>query len=173
MTGSFDFILDKLEIKILILLILRRLPEPVTLEELAELTMFIDGISYFDLTECVAELLRTGHVDLEDDKYRLTQKGVRNGMITENNLAHQVLSRAKDSTAAFRAAKNRNSNIKTSHSAVPEGGCIVSLSLSDGVGEIVAMELFAANEKQAMSLEKGFRKNAESIYNSLIEAILE
>jgi len=172
-TNSFGFINDKLEIKILILLILRRLPDPVTYEELAELAMCVDGISYFDFTECVAELIKTEHISLEGDKYHLTQKGLRNGKITENNLPSQVLAKAKESTAAFRAAKSRNSNIKTSHAAVHEGGCIVSLSLSDGVGEIVSMELFAANEKQARGLERGFRKNAENIYNSLIKTILE
>jgi hypothetical protein len=34
------------------------------------------------------------------------------------------------------------------------------------------MELYAANDKQALALEKGFRKNAEKIYIALIEMIL-
>jgi len=173
MRGNFGFIHEKLEIKIFILFILRRLPEPVTLDVLAELAMCDGGISYFDLAECVAELVKTEHLCLADNKYTLTQKGVRNGETTEISLPYSVRKEAEDAASAIRAALNRNTMIRTSHSKSHDGGCMVELSLSDGIGEVVSIELFAANEKQALLLENGFRKKAENIYNALIEMILE
>ena len=47
----FGFIHDKLDIKILILFVLRRLPDYVQGDTLAELVLCDDGISYFDYTE--------------------------------------------------------------------------------------------------------------------------
>jgi len=172
MERNFGFIHDKLEIKILILFIMRRVPEPVTFDALTGLTLCDDGISYFAFSECVAELVQTEHLRFEGDKYSLTKKGERNGKVTENSLPFSVRMSAEEGAVAFRALQDRNAMIKTSHASNPDGGCSVTLSLSDGVGKIASMELFAADEKQALALEKGFRKNAESIYKALIEMIL-
>jgi len=172
MEGNFGFIHEKIEIKILILFILRRLPEPVPFYILTELALCDDGISYFDLTECVAELVKTEHLRLDGGMYSLTEKGARNGEITENNLPFSVRLKAETNVSIIRIAQNRNSMIKTSHSVDPNGGCVVDLSLSDGISNVVSMELLAMNEKQAASLEKGFRRNAERIYKALIEMIL-
>ena len=173
MRGNFGFIHEKIEIKVLILFIMRRLQEPVTFDALTELAMCDDGISYFDFSESVAELVGTEHLRFENDKYSITQKGVRNGEITESSLPYSVRAKAESRASELRATLNRDSLIKTSRVCEPEGACTVNLSLSDGVGDIVKMELFAANEKQAQALESGFRKNAENIYNALIDMILE
>ena len=42
------FIHEKFDIKILILFVLRRLPAPVSFEELSELVLIDDGFDYFD-----------------------------------------------------------------------------------------------------------------------------
>jgi len=172
MKGNFGFIHEKIEIKVLILFILRRLAEPIMFEELAELTMCDDGISYFVFADCVAELVKTEHVRLEGNMYSVTEKGERNGWITENSLPYSVRTKAEDSASALRAAQNRDAMIRTAHSDNPEGGCTVKLSLSDGVGDILSMELFSANERQSRDLENGFRKNAEEIYHAIIGLIL-
>ena len=172
MKGNFGFIHEKIEVKILILFILRRLSKPVKLDVLTELTLCDDGISYFDFTECVNELVRTEHLKIEDGMYSLTGKGIRNGEITENSLPYSVRTKAEKTTSTTRAEQNRSAMIKTHSTVNPDGGCTVAMSLSDGLGDIVTLELFAANESQALALEKGFRKNAENIYNTLIEMIL-
>jgi len=173
MKGNFGFIHEKIEIKVLILFIMRRMSDPVTLDILTELTMCDDGISYFDFSESVAELVATEHLRIEGENYHLTQKGNRNGEITEDSLPYSVRIKAETKAAQLRAALNRNSLIKTYRGCDSEGKHTVKLSLSDGIGDIVVMELFAANEEQAQALENGFRKNAESIYNALIGLILE
>ncbi|MCL2409650.1 MAG: DUF4364 family protein [Oscillospiraceae bacterium] len=173
MDSNFGFIHEKLDIKILILFILRRLPEAISLDVLTDLTMCDDGINYFDFANCVEELVRTEHLRLEDGRYSLTEKGRRNGKITEINLPYSVRMKAEKSATALRAVQSRNAMIKTTHKNNPGGSCTVTLALSDGVGEIISMDLFAANENQALDLEKGFRKNAEKIYNELIKLILE
>ena len=173
MKRRYGFIREKLEIKILVLFVLRRIPEPVTIEELTELIMGDEGISYFDFMECVTDLVSTKHLRFNDNKYYITQKGARNGAITENSLHHGLRTQMENTAFLFRNKQSRNALIRTFHDTNPSGSCTVKLSLSDGIGEVVAMELFAVNEQQALSLEKGFRKNAENVYNKLIEIILE
>ncbi|MCL2221472.1 MAG: DUF4364 family protein [Oscillospiraceae bacterium] len=172
MIDNIGFIHEKIEIKMLILFVMRRLPEPVALEVLTELAMCDEGISYFDVTDCILKLVETKHLHLSDGMYALTAKGERNGEILEENLPYSVKSKAEDLTAKVRAAMGRNAMIKTNRTEKDSNGYSVALSLSDGVGEILSMEIFAINEKQADKLEKGFRKNAEEIYHSVMKLII-
>ena len=67
------FIHEKLDIKILILFILRRLPgavEPSTLVDLC--VQCDDGIGYFDYSDCLVELVETGHIDEGEEGYEIT-----------------------------------------------------------------------------------------------------
>jgi len=169
MVESFGFIHDKIDIKVLILFIMRRLSEPVTMDVLTELTLCDDGISYFDVTECIAELTKTRHLHIAGGEYSLTQKGQRNGEVLEKNLPYSVKAKAEDATALIRTVQSRNSMIKTNLKGDEQKGYTIDLSLSDGVSDILSMELFAATRQQANAIEKGFRKNAEKIYHAIIE----
>ena len=53
----FGFIHEKLDIKILILFILRRLPGVVDPETLGELCQCAGGVGYFDYSDCLSELV--------------------------------------------------------------------------------------------------------------------
>ena len=172
MKKNYGFIHEKLEIKVLILFVMRRLSDPVSLEELKEIAMCDDGIGYFDFMECVTNLTKTGHLRLDEEKYSITQKGERNGALTEDSLPYSVRTYAENATFVLQSRKNRNAMISTSHTENPDGSCKVTLSLADGIGEIVSMDMFAVSPQQAQALEKGFRKNAENVYNALINLIL-
>ena len=173
MNGNFGFIHENLDIKILILYILHRMNAPVTFDDLTDLTMCDGGISFFDYADCVADLVRTEHVQLEDGKYSATEKGKKNSEATENNLPLPVRLKAERATHAFRTAADRDKKIKTFRMQKDDGGYTVRMSLSDGIGEIVSIDMLAMNEKHAIGLERGFRKRAEGIYNDLIELIFE
>ena len=88
--GRLGFIHEKLDIKILILYILRRLPGTVDPETLAELCQCDSGVGYFDYSDCLAELVETGHLVLEDDRYAITEKGRRDGAACESSLPYSV-----------------------------------------------------------------------------------
>ena len=169
--GNFGFIHERIEVKVLILFIMRRLPEPVTLDVLIGLALCDDGIGYFDIAESLADLVKTNHLQYKNDKYSLTSKGERNGETLEKNLPYSVRIKAEGSTALVRANLSREAMIKTRCSAGETGGYTVKLSLSDGIGDIISMELLAANEQQAKTLENGFRRDAERIYHAIIDML--
>jgi len=170
---NFGFIHGELDIKILILFILRRLPSPVNAQTLQELCAIDTGIGYFDYAECLAHLVETGHVEeVSPDRYLITEKGARNGETAESSLPYSVRMKAEQLTAPLAEAMNRDRMIGTSHEQ-HDAGCTVSLSLSDGKGEIIAMRVLAADEEQADFMEANFRRNAEGIYGKIIEILSE
>jgi len=173
MLENFGFIHEKVEVKVLILFIMRRLSVPVTLEILMGLTLCDAGISYFDVTESLANLVETKHLRVMDGNYLITDKGRRSGEILEENLPFSVRGKAETATTLVRINLNREAMIKTHCDIGVNGEYKVTMSLSDGIGEVISMDLFAANEKQAKSIEKNFRTDAEKIYLSILEMLIK
>lgn len=168
------FIHDKLEIKFLTLFILGRLAEPIDPDTLTELTLSCDGgISYFAFSECIAELTETEHLTEENGRVSITEKGLRNGRATESSIPHSVRRRAEQKTAALARLQRRDAMIKAESKPRHDDGFTVTLALSDGLGNILEMNLYAANETQAAAMEAGFTQRAEQIYGQIISLLMD
>ena len=155
---NYGFIRQKIDIKVLILFILKRLPAPVSQNMLTELTIIDNATNYFDYIECLTELeKRDLIITTEEDKYSITPKGISTVAEMENDLPYTI--RLKAAAGAERAAKilAREAMIKTSHREKAEGGFTVSLSLSDSLGEMMHLDILAGSEKQAGEMEQRFR----------------
>ena len=166
------FIHEKLDIKILILFILRRLPGEVDPHTLAELCQCDEGIGYFDYSDCLAELVETNHISESADGYTITEKGARNADAVESSLPYSVRSKALKLLAPIEERMRRAAMITAKHS-MSEDGCFVQLALSDGKGEIMNLRFLCADENQAKSIEKNFRRDAENYYLKITELFSE
>jgi hypothetical protein len=169
----FGFIHNKVEIKILILYILNRLPRPVDINMLAELVLCDDGINYFDFTEALAELVETQNANKVEDKYLITAKGMANGSEIETSLPYTVRLAADKSTQKLSRVLKRNAMIGAEHNEKSDGSCVVKLSLSDGIGNIMNVEILTGSREQARYMEKKFQKNAEELYVKIADILLE
>lgn len=172
MDGQLGFIRSEMELKVLILYILRRLPEAASREELTDVTLLTDSaINYFDFSECMTDLVRTGHVEKSEENYSVTDKGRENGEAMESTLPYSVRVRADKAAAALSDIQRRRAMIKAGHEMRSRGGFTVHLSMSDGVGPILDLRLLTADEKQTAKIEANFKKNAEKLYQKLVELL--
>lgn len=163
---------EKLDIKILILFILRRLPGVVEPETLLDLVQCDAGVGYFDYSDCLAELVATEHIDEVDGGYRITEKGARNADTVESSLPYSVRMKAERVLAPVAERIARDAMIVTEH-FMTDSGLTAHLAMSDGKGEIIDMRLLIASEAQAKLIEKNFRRSAESIYQQIIALVSE
>ncbi len=174
MEGQLGFIRTEMDLKVLILFILRRLPEAAAWEELTDITLLSDtAIGYFDFSECLADLVRTEHVEKSDSGYTVTEKGRVNGETMESTLPYSVRIRAEKAAAALSEAQRRRSMIKAGHELRSRGGLTVHLSMSDGVGPVIDLQLLTGDSEQAEKIEENFRKNAEKLYGKIVELLTE
>ena len=162
---SFGFIHERLDIELLILYILNRLPGAVDKDTLAELTINCDGgINYFSFSDALGVLVTTGHVDCTNEEYSSTDKGKENGNTTETSIPYTVRVKADRLLMPIAQKLRRNSMIKTETKPAPNGGYTVHLSLSDGSGNLISMDILAGTESQAHQMETKFHNSAEEFY---------
>ena len=120
--GRLGFIHEKLDIKILILYILRRLPGTVDPEILAELCQCDSGVGYFDYSDCLAELVETGHIHEDEEGYCITEKGARNADAVESSLPYSVRSKAQKLIAPVEE-RMRRAAMSLEPERLPMRGC--------------------------------------------------
>ncbi len=169
---QLGFIHDKLDIKILILYVLRRLPAPVDPETLLEICQCDGGIGYFDYSDCLSELLESEHIRESEEGFAITEKGARNADAVESSLPYSVRNKANKRIAPVEERMRRLAMIVARHK-VDETGCMVELAVSDGQGEMLHLHLLCAGEEQAKRMEKNFRKDAEGYYQKIVEMLSE
>ena len=171
--NSLGFIREKLDIKILILFILRRLSEPVDLDTLAELTRQEETVGWFDFTDCLAELEQSGHIAPERGGWRITPKGDRNSQAVESSLPWCVRARTEKLVTPVAARLRRDAMIVTGHEQLEDGTALAELSLSDGKGPMLRLSVLCAGQEQAAEIEARFRSNAEQTYARIMQLLTE
>lgn len=172
--AQVGFISGALEIKFLILYIAARLVEPVPFEILQDLAMCDDGVDYFDFADCLADLVRTEHLTLDEKgRYAITDKGRSNSEICESGLAYTVRMRAERNIAVYNQKLRRNSLVTAEISVRKSGSYTLSLSLSDELENVMKLDLLVTQEATALELQKRFREQGEKIYGRIIKALFE
>lgn len=165
------FIHEKLDIKILILFVLRRLPGVVDPTFLSDLCRECDdGVGYFDYTDCLADLIDNGLIAESEEGFSITEKGAKNVELVETSIPYSVRSKASKLLAPERERLRRAAMIRASHT-VNKNGCFVELAMSDGEGDIIQLRLLCGGEEHAKKIEKNFRKGAESYYQRIVDLL--
>ena len=164
--ARYGFIHDKLEIKFLVLYIMSRAAAPLDFSTLTDLTL---------IAEAVAELVESGHLELnEDGRYVITEKGKKNGTVCESSLPYSVKSKCSRRLVELNAELRRDAQVRAQILPREEDGtCTLRLSLDDGAGNLLTVELLSPSEDQAERLAEGFRFHPEQVYNGILDVLLK
>lgn len=168
------FIHDMMDVKVLILYVTARASYPLTSQEIYELCYQDDCLSYFDICTAIPQMVKSGHLqETADERYEITEKGKETGQLTEDSIAFTVRQRAENAVARFNRQVRRSSFVKTQVIPRENGDYSVLMSLDDEMGNLMTLELFAPEQRQAVRLGKLFEKKAEIIYNLTMSELLD
>ena len=168
------FIHDMMDAKVLILFVTARSSYPLTSQEVYELCYQDDCLSYFDVLQAIPEMVASGHLrQAEEERYEITDKGRETAALTEDSIAFTVKQRAENAVARFNRQLRRSSFVKSQIVPRESGNFSVIMSLDDEMGNLMTMELFAPNQRQAVRLGRLFEKKAESLYNLTMTHLLD
>ncbi len=172
---AHGFIRGPLDIRLLILYILARTQFPVDMAELLDIALCDEGVDYFQFTDSLASLKTTEHIQQDEDgRYTITQKGLSNGAICEDELAFSVRVRCDRGIAELNRKLQRQNQIRASILPREDGnGVTVRMILDDDTGNIMTLDMLAPDETQGKLLSTAFRSRADQIYNTLLTALLD
>lgn len=168
------FIHDMMDVKVLILFVAARASYPMTNQEIYELCYQDECLSYFDVCTAIPEMVNSGHLrQVDDDRYEITDKGRKDGKLTEDSIAFTVRQRAENAVARFNRQLRRSSLVKTQIIPRESGEQSVVMVLDDEMGNLMTLELVAPDQRQAVRLGKLFEKKAETVYSLIMTELLD
>lgn len=169
---EIGYVFSPLDLKILILFILRRLPGEIGTERLLEICQEDGVVSYFDFTICLDELQESGQLSVEDGFCVITPRGRQTAETLDTSLPYSVRVHAEKAAEAEAAVISRRNSISAKYS-LTDTGCMAELMLNDGISEILHLRILCADEEQAKLIEKKFRRSAEETYQKIIAVLSE
>ena len=162
--ASIGFIQSDLDLKLLVLYIMARTAGPISFLQLLDLTLCDAGVDYFSLTQAVNHMVETGQLSLEEDHYRITDKGRRNSEICESSLPYSVRRHCDESLSGINRLLRQEAQIQTDISDNPDGTCTLHLCLNDIETPLLKLELLAPSQEQAQDMAKKFRTDPARLY---------
>ena len=165
------YIHDKLDLKMLELYLLARAAGPIGPDTLAELTLRHEGVEYFDFTEATAELVASGHLAVENERYVITEKGKLNSEACESSLPYSVRRRCDEDLAPVNAALRRAAQVQGEKRENEDGSVTARMALDDVSGNLMTLELLCPDGVQADRLINAFRARPEQIFNAVLSAL--
>jgi len=173
---GYGFIREKHEIKFLILYAMTFLDFPVSEASLIDICLIDDAFGYLEFAEAFRELVDTGHIQKsageKENEFLITEKGRDAAGIFEKQLKASVRERAQRSAIRVIRKLRRNAGIKTAVKEGEKNTFQVTLSICDGSEDILSVGIMVGNREQSLMLERNFKKNAEKIYNAVLNDLL-
>lgn len=161
------FIQGKLEIKFLLLYILSRAEQAIDLDTLTDVAMCDKGVSYFDFTAALAEVVGTGHATLEQGRYTITEKGRKNGAVTEDELPYSVRLRCDQRLAEINERLRREKRVKSELTPTDGGAWQVTLALEGEEQPLFSLRLTVPMQEDGNRLISHFRADPEGFLKTL------
>ena len=121
----------------------------------------------------MAELVETGHLKLEDERYAITEKGRRNGRICESSLAFSVRRKCDRNLAKINGVLRRDAQVRTEILPREDMGVTLRLILDDQKGNLMTLDMLTVSEEQANRLAEKFRATPEKLYASILQVLLD
>ena len=172
---ALGFVRGPLDVRLLLLYILARVEYPIREAELLELALCDDAVNYFHFTEALSSLISTGHVLQDaDGGISITGKGRANGAVCEDELAYSVRLKCDRATAELNRVLQRRNQVRGEILPRRDGnGVTVRLILDDDTGNLMTLDMLAPDAHQGMLLLEGFRKQADTLYNTILSQLLQ
>ena len=165
------FIQDDLDLKLLVLYIMDRTAGPITFLQLFELALCDAGVDYFSLAQAVDQMVATGQLTHEEDRYAITDKGRRNSQICQGGLPPSVRRHCDDNLIRVNEALRRESQVRTRIMDREDGTATLCLTLEDGASPLFQLSLLFPGREQAERWADVFRENPSALYLDIMKLL--
>ncbi len=163
------FLHDKTDVKILILFILNRMEIPLSQEDLYAVAFQDDSLNYFVFVESLEELLNSGHIEINQSRYTITEKGRVQGGYVEDSLAIPIVKKVTSAIEAKKDQIQRDSFLTTSVTQDENGHWISSLDYRDGEMPMMRISLMAPSKEVGVAMAENMKQHIDLLYKTSME----
>ena len=168
-------LIETTQIKALICYMLRKLDDPLSGEQIREILLSQGIANYFDVSEALSDLLRTGNITedfLEErEVLRLTQIGMDASRELTGNIPLSV--REKALAAAVQVQTISRNARQTKIDVTPSGsGFEVSFRVLAQEESLMKLSVYAADMQQVNRMKENFLKDPVKVYSGILAALI-
>jgi hypothetical protein len=171
--AQYGFIRDKLDLKVLVLYLLARTAAPIDFATLTDLCLCDEGVDYFMFSQAVSELVASEHLQVEQERYSITEKGRKNGLVWEESLPYSVRQKCQRNLARLNADLRQAEQIRAQALPRQEGGFTVRMVLDDNQGNLMTLDLYAPTQERADQLCACFQAQPEQVYRAVLSSLTQ
>lgn len=165
------FIQDDLDLKLLVLYLMDRAAGPLTFLQLFELALCDAGVDYFSLSQAVEQMVSTGQLTKEGERYAITDKGRRNSQICQGGLPPSVRRHCDDNLIRVNEVLRRESQVRAQIMDREDDTATLCLTLEDGTSPLFQLSLLSPSRKQAEQWAAVFREAPSALYLNIIKLL--
>ena len=164
------------EIKVLICYLLDRMDSPVPAETLSEVLTGEGIANYFEVTNAIASLFKSGHIQSEQiqgqECCRVTEIGKTAAGTFEKDLPSSIRHKALEKLEQALLLKRRKAHNKAEMKRVSDGYQL-SLAISDVGSDLLDLTVLLPDENSCKKVQEAFFSNPTGFYQKLLSVLLE
>ena len=163
------------EIGILICYILDKADRPFPQSDLMEVIQSNGMANYFETTSALSELIRCGNIVYDDDEQTvlsISKEGRLISKLLNNELSLSIRQKAVSATMKLAEKRKIEQENPVVITKADDGGYTVSLRITDGIRDLMKMEVFVPDKKDANLVKRNFHSNPERLYSIMLAAIV-
>ena len=166
------------QLKILILYVMKTARSPIPLSTIADILGICD-INYFNMQQCITELIDQRHILRYDDENKAYAKMSSTGLdiveILEKDVPLSLREKVSSVTALELARLRRNLSVSSSYREIietRENSYELSLCLKDGNTILLELKMYTPTKLQAELIVKNFSDNPTETYKKILYSLI-
>lgn len=172
---EFGGLVNTTEIRALICYLLTKL-DPISGETLREVFQEHGIANYFDVSEAISELIRTGNISVdytEDGEERLVLNESGNNVAWELSALVPKAIREKALSAGLAAISKERNAKENDVQIMPSGdGFTVTITVGSQGDELMRLSVYAADSAQAQRIKDNYLKDPVKIYSGILASLI-
>ena len=159
---------SKQDIKILICYILEKTGLKLSCQSLEQALISSQLVNYFEVSDCISDLIAKGNLKIEDEYCVLTSSGSRIAAELEESLPPSVRDRAVGTALSLYEKEKRERENKVNITPSKTGFDVECKILGGEDGDLLSLSLSVADREQAKIIKEHFLEKPDIIYSAVI-----
>lgn len=167
-------LLNSTQIKVLICYILSEVEKPIQMQKLQEIFHYDGLANYFELSQAISELKKTGNVvectDESLPSYTVTEAGREVSVQLSDTLPRTVREKAIESaTKLMVRTRRQKSNLVTINEC--DGGYRVVCTVTEAERELMSVSVVVPKISEAEQIKLNFLDDPSKVYSGMLELL--